>query len=184
MSETEPPAPEDSPIGKAVLAAATTSLANLWKRIEKRAPVEMRLKVEQVLRDAEDIATRDASVRDRVKLAKGLEDLAAELRGRRPWEPTFYKDGRLGVTRAQDPITIKGAVDQLRLEAFYERYVQRAERAFERLEYFFRRSGILTEEEAKKGERKPWDQPYLNFDSYRELIWGKVAKTGPKTRRE
>lgn len=184
MSETEAPAPDDSPIGRTVLGTATVALGNLWKRIEKRAPPEMRTKVEQVLLDAADLASREGSVKERVKLAKALEDLGAELRGRRPWEPTFYKDGRLGVMRAQDPIKIKGAVDQLRLEAFYERYVHRAERAFERLEYFFKRSGILTEEEAKKAERKPWDQPYLNFDSYRELIWGKVAKTGPKTRRE
>ncbi len=184
MSQTEPSAPDESPIGREVLAAATTAICNLWKRIEKRAPPAVREKVEATLLMAADLASREASVKERLLLAKTLEDLGAELRGRRPWEPTFYKDGRLAVVRAQDPIKIKGAVDHLRLEQFYERYVHRAERAFERLEYFFKKAGILSPEEEKKAARKPWDQPYLNFDSYRELIWGKIAKTGPKVRRE
>jgi len=175
---------DESPIGREVIGVATTALSNLWKRIGKRAPPSVREKVEATLAMAADIASREGSVKERLLLAKTLEDLGAELRGRRPWEPTFYKDGRLGVVRAQDPIKIKGAVDHLRLEQFYERYVHRAERAFERLEYFFKKAGILSPEEAKKAERKPWDQPYLNFDSYRELIWGKVTKTAAKVRRE
>lgn len=181
MSEVEGGGP--SPIANATLEAAAAAIASLWKRIEKRAPPEVRARVEALLATAADVTTRDAAVRDRVDLARALEDMAAELRGRKPWEPTFYRDGRLAVVRAQDPIKIQGAVDNVRLEAFFERYVRRAEAAFERLEYFFSRAGILKPEDKKP--KKPWEQPYLAFDTYRELIWGKVAKAAasPKPRR-
>ncbi len=178
------PAPEaDSPIAPAAIERGLVSLSNLWKRIEKRAPPAVRERVEAIVARAAELASREASVRERLELAKGIEDLGAELRGRRPWEPTFYRDGRLAVVRAQDPITIRGAVDHVRLEAFYERYVRRADAAFERLEYFFSRVGLLAPDD-KKVERKPWEMPYINFDSYRELLWGKVAKNAPRVRRE
>lgn len=180
MSE---PDPAESPISQLALAAAAASIASLWKRIEKRAPEAVRAHVTATLAHAEELAQREATVKERLELAKTLEDLGAELRGRRPWEPTFYRDGRLAVVRAQDPITIRGAVDHVRLEAFWERYVRRAEQAFERLEWFFARVGVLSPEE-KKTERKPWDQPYINFDQYREMLWGKVAKNAPRVRRE
>jgi len=180
MSEVDP---ADSPISQLAIAAAATSIASLWKRIEKRAPEAVREHVQATLAHAEEIAGREATVKERLTLAKALEDLGAELRGRRPWEPTFYRDGRLAVTRAQDPIKIRGAVDHVRIEAFWERYVRRAEQAFERLEWFFGRAGLLAPED-KKTERKPWDQPYINFDQYREMLWGKVAKNAPRVRRE
>ena len=180
MSERDP---SENPIAGPVLAAAAETLANLWKRIEKRAPDGVRERVQAALETAKEVAQREATVRERLELAKTLEDLGAELRGQRPWEPTFYRDGRLAIVRAQDPIKIRGAVDHRRLEAFYERYVKRAEQSFERLEYFFKRAGILHPND-KAGERKPWEQPYLSFDQYRELIWGKVAKSVARSRRE
>ncbi len=163
----------DNPIAPEVIEAAVTALASLWKRIEKRAPEDMRARVEATMQMVE-AAKVDASVKARIELSKRLEDLNAELRGRKPWEATFYRDGRLGITRAQDPITIQGAVDHRRVEAFFERYVKRAEAAFERLEYFYRRAGIA--DPKTKEERKPWDQAYSNMDNYRELIWGKVVR--------
>jgi len=175
--------PADSPISQLALAAAAAAIASLWKRIEKRAPESVRAHVQATLAHAEEIAQREAPVKERVELAKALEDLGAELRGRRPWEPTFYRDGRLAIVRAQDPIKIRGAVDHVRLEAFYERYVRRAEVAFERLEWFLSRAGVLAPED-KKTERKPWEMPYINFDQYREMLWGKVAKNAPRVRRE
>ena len=177
------PDPADSPISMLAIGAGAASIASLWKRIEKRAPEAVRAHVLATFERAEELALRESTVKERLDLAKTLEDLAAELRGRRPWEPTFYRDGRLAIVRAQDPIRIRGAVDHVRLEAFYERYVRRAEAAFERLEYFFSRAGILHPDD-KKVERKPWEQPYLNFDQYREMLWGKIAKNAPRVRRE
>jgi hypothetical protein len=172
----------DNPIAPAALAAAAAKVSKLWKRIETRAPAELGQRVEDMLATVEAIDPREAPVAERLELAKALEDLSAELRGRAPWEATFYCDGRLAVIRAQDPIKIRTSVDHGRLEAFYERYVRRADAAFERLDYFLKRAGVLGSEDG--GQRKPWDQPYLSFDHYRELLWGKVVKNSPRVRRE
>ena len=173
-----------SPISKEALGAARTAIQAIWKRIEKRAPDAVRVRVDAALAAVEvELNAEAVSVKNRLEAAKALEDLGAELRGRRPWEPTFYRDGRLAVVRAQDPITIQGAVDQVALERFYDRYVRRAEAAYARMQWFLERAGALTAED-KKVERKPWEQPYLNFDQYRELLWGKIAKSAPKVRRE
>jgi hypothetical protein len=175
-----------SPISSEVIAAAHKSVAALWKRIEKRAPDNVRARVTGILSRADlffsDAPEVDRSVRIRLELSKDLEDLSAELRGRRPWVATFYRDGRLAIVRAQDPITIRGAVDHARIELFFDRYVRRAEEAYERMQYFLGRAGALLAED-KKVEKKPWEQPYIQLDTYRELIWGKVARS-PLTRRE
>lgn len=173
MNDASNPDSHDNPIAPEVIEAAATALASLWKRIEKRAPEDMRARVEVMLQMVEAVKAAP-TVKGRLELSKLLEDLGAELRGRKPWEATFYRDGRLGITRAQDPITIQGAVDHRRVEAFFDRYVKRAEAAFERLEYFYRRAGIA--DPKAKEERKPWDQAYANMDNYRELIWGKVVR--------
>jgi hypothetical protein len=178
-----PPDSELNPISKASLAVAGSAVASLWKRIERRAPPAVRGRVEQALATAAELEERQGTVSERLVLAKELEDLAAELRGRRPWEPTFYRDGRLAIVRAQDPIKIQGAVDQVRIEVFFERYVRRAEQAFERLEYFLSRAGVIGPPE-KKVEKKPWEQPYIGFDQVRELLWGKVGRNAPRVRRE
>ena len=171
-----------SPIAKATLAAAAAGVATLWKRIEKRAPEVVRTQVNGALATFGELSEREGTVAERLALAKSLENLAAMLKGRPPWEPSFYRDGRLAVVRAQDPIKIRGAVDHRRIDEFWERYVVRAEKAFERLEYFFSKAGILRPED--KVEKKPWEQAYSAFDSYRELIWGKVSKAPPRVRRE
>lgn len=174
----------DSPASMAELRAYHKDITSLWKRIERRAPEAVREKVAGLLALADEVfAAEDPLVRKRVELGKGLIELQAELRGRRPWEATFYRDGRLAIVRAQDPITIRGAVDHARIERFYERYVRQAEAAYERMQYFLDRVGALAPEE-KKVERKPWEQPYIALDTYRELLWGKVAKRDPHVRRE
>jgi len=174
----------DSPASMAELRACHKDIAGLWKRIEKRAPEAVREKVQGLLALADEVfGAQDPLVRKRVELGKGLVELQSELRGRRPWEATFYRDGRLAIVRAQDPITIRGAVDHARIERFYERYVRQAEAAYERMQYFLDRVGALAPED-KKVARKPWEQPYIALDTYRELLWGKVAKRDPHVRRE
>lgn len=176
-------APE-SPIARAVVESSHKDVAALWRRIEKRAPPEVRARVTEALALAELVFAQEAApVRQVTELSKELVALQAELRGRRAWEPTFYRDGRLVIVRAQDPITIRGAVDHARIERFYERYVRQAEAAYERMQYFLDRVGALAPEE-KKVERKPWEQPYIALDTYRELLWGKVQKREPNVRRE
>lgn len=175
---------EDSPASMEQLRVAHKDISALWKRIEKRAPEEVRVKVIGLLALADEVfASETPPVRKRVELGKGLVELQAELRGRRPWEATFYRDGRLAIVRAQDPIKIRGAVDHARIERFYERYVRKAEAAYERMQYFLDRVGALAPEE-KKEKRKPWEQPYISLDTYRELLWGKVQKRDPHVRRE
>jgi hypothetical protein len=187
-SEPDATEGEPSPISTETLSVMAKSIGALWKRIEKRAPPEVRERVEGILKTAERVLgpepePADATVRVRVELSKQLEDLSAELRGRRPWVPSFYCDGRLAIVRAQDPITIRGAVDHARIEQFFARYVRRAEEAYERMQYFLERAGALMKDE-KKAELKPWEQPYIQLDTYRELLWGKMARSAPKTRRE
>lgn len=171
-----------SPIADEVLRAAWEDVQKLWKRVSKRAPESVRLRINALIEEAEPKLNPNeageypaVSVRDRSYLSKQLVDLQAELRGRLPWEPTFYRDGRLAITRAQDPITIRGAIDHVRVEQFFERYVRDAERAYERLQYFLEKAGLLTEDDKKK-ELKPWEQPYAQLDTYREMLWGRVRK--------
>jgi hypothetical protein len=175
---------EDSPINPEVIRAAHKEIAGLWKRIEKRAPEAVKTRVMDVLALADEVfGNEQPPVWKKNELAKALVELQSELRGRKPWEATFYRDGRLAIVRAQDPITIRGAVDHARIERFYERYVKQAEAAYERMQYFLDRVGALAPDE-KKVERKPWEQPYIALDTYREMLWGKVAKRDPHVRRE
>ena len=60
--------------------------------------------------------------------------------------------------------------------------MRHADLAFERMEYFFRRAGLADPKD--KAEKKPWDQPYLSFDTYRERIWGKIQRKDRHVRRE
>ena len=187
---------EGSPASIAQIRAAHKDISGLWRRIEKRAPPDVRAKVEEVLANADEVLGAPTGelaeepgkpsylrMKKRIELSKALIELQAELRGRRAWEATFYRDGLLAIVRAQDPITIRGADDHARIERFYERYVRQAEAAYERMQYFLDRAGALTPEE-KKVVRKPWEQPYVSLDTYRELLWGKIAKRAPNVRRE
>lgn len=173
----------DNPISDHALAASATKLSKLFKRVAKRAPAEIRERVEGALSDADAVAGSELPVDERLELAKRLEDLSSLLKGREPWVATFYRDGRLAIVRAQDPIKIQTSVDHIRLEQFFERYLRRVESAFERLSYFLERAGVLSPEEDKT-PRPVWDQPYISFDQYRELLWGRIKKNAPRVRRE
>ena len=172
----------ESPISDAALTRARDDLQKIWKRIVARAPEDVRARVDGALTQAEAIIGHaEARLADRLALARALEELGAEVRGRRVFEPTFYTGGKLGLITAWDPIIIQGAIDNLRVEQFFERYMRRAELAFERLEYFMTRAGLL---QPKERAKKPaWEQPYAQFEQYHELIWGRTKKattTPPK----
>ncbi|MCC6623107.1 MAG: hypothetical protein IT385_17750 [Deltaproteobacteria bacterium] len=172
------PIAADSPIADAALAAARDDLAKVWKRIARRAPDDVRVRVEAALARVEATLGTDAPARERIELARTLEELGGELRGRRVFVPDFYTGGRLALVRAWDPITIHGAIDHLRVERFFERYLKRAEQAFERLDYFFTRAGLLQPKD--KAKKPAWEQPYAQFEQYRELIWGRTKKPASK----
>lgn len=123
------------------------------------------------------------SLEARVAMARAVEDLQIELRGQVPFEPQFYQHGRLAIVRVHEPIRIRGAVDQRRIEAFFERYLRRAEQAWARMNYFLKRAGV--DVAAEKAKVAPWDQPYAALEEYRELIWGrmKLPDTAPPNRR-
>ncbi|MFO0749169.1 MAG: hypothetical protein U1F43_26425 [Myxococcota bacterium] len=172
------PHPPDSPVCDAALEAARTDLQKIWKRIEKRAPDEVKRRVADVFAAAEvRIGNPRATLAERLDLGKRLEDLAAEVRGRKAFEPSFYTGGRFGIIVAHDPVSIQGSIDHLRIEQFFERYMRRAEQAFERLEYFMTRAGLLQPKE--KPKKPAWEQPYASFEQYHELIWGRKKKRRP-----
>lgn len=165
----------DHPTSDASLEVAKGDLAKVWKRISKRAPDEVRARVEAALTRVEAIIGKaDARQSERLEIARLLEELGGELRGRRIFVPSFYTEGRLAVMRAWDPILIQGAIDHLRVEQFFDRYLKRAEQAFERLDYFFGRAGLLQPKD--KAKKPAWEQPYAQFEQYRELIWGRTKK--------
>lgn len=188
MSEPAPPPPAphppESPVSDASLEVARGELAKVWKRIEKRAPDDVRDRVTAAFALAEArIGNALATLRERLEVGKLLEDLLAEVRGRKAFEPSFYTDGRFGIIKARDPVRIVGAIDHLRIEKFFERYMRRAEAAFERLDYFLTRAGLLQPKE--KPKKPAWEQPYASFEQYHELIWGKKkaqTSTPPKPR--
>lgn len=164
----------DSPVDVLVLKKILKRVTYLWKLVKKRAPSEVVERVTRSLEEAEAVLSEESpALQDRFVLSQELDRLQAILKGQNPEDSLFYCEGRLAVVRAFDPIRIRGAVDQRRLEAFFERYVRRAEESFERAQYFLERSGLLLPDEAGK-ERKPWDQPYADLDLFRELLWGRV----------
>jgi len=169
----------ESPLADGALTAARADLEKLWKRIARRAPDDVRARVEATLaRVGAVVGREDAGRAERLELARALEDLGGELRGRRIFEPAFYVDGRLGIVRAHEPVMIQGAIDHLSVERFFDRYLKRAEQAFERLEYFMTRAGLLQKKE--RATKPAWEQPYAQFEQYHELIWGKMRRTPSK----
>lgn len=170
------PSPLEHPASVESIGALRADVDKVWRRIAKRAPEAVRVRVEEALAQADALVSSEApSLKERLAIARVLEELGGELRGRAVFEPSFYTEGRLALIRAYDPILIQGAIDHLRVERFFERYLRRAEAAFERLEYFFGRAGLLQPKE--KPKKPAWEQPYAQFEQYHELIWGKMKKT-------
>lgn len=171
------PHPAGSPISNAALERAAADVADFWRVVQKRAPREVNRRVRLVLESVYRVCNAPGDSRgERLKLGRELEAIAAELRGRRAFVPQFYRDGRLAVVWAWDPIKIRGAVDHRRIDVQFERYVRRADLALERLNYFLERVGIDT---GPKVEKKPWDKAYGAFEEFRELLWGRVRQDVP-----
>ncbi|PKN53884.1 MAG: hypothetical protein CVU56_29485 [Deltaproteobacteria bacterium HGW-Deltaproteobacteria-14] len=165
------PAP-DSPISNVALEQAAAEVATFWRLVQKRAPREVNRRVREVMEAVYRVVNAAEDVlADRVRLARELETISAELRGRRPFVPQFYRDGRLAVVWAWDPIKIRGAVDHVRIHQQFERYLARADRNVERLNYFLGRAGL---DVGEKAEKKPWEQAYATMEEYREFLWGRV----------
>ncbi len=182
------PPPEllpENPVGVDVITADAARLAKAFRRVEARAPAAVRERVEAALAEAATLSGADdvLPVAERLRLAKAIVDLRVELRGQVPFEAQFYRDGRLAVVRVQDPIRIRGAIDHRRVEAFFERYLRRAEEAWARMLYFLKRAGVDVEKEER--ELAPWEKPYSDLEEYRELIWGRMQRgpTEPPPRR-
>lgn len=175
----------ESPLSDASLEGAAEEIAALWRVARRRAPKAVSRRVRLVLESVYEVVhvrapapapdsppLSTAALAERRGLCATLDALLAELRGRQVFEPQFYRDGYLAVTRAFDPIRIRGAVDHRAVEIRFERYLAHAERSFARLNYFLERAGLERED---GGEIKPWDQPYAAFEEYRELLWGRMA---------
>jgi truncated hemoglobin YjbI len=169
---------DPSPISPASIAAAWDKLARSFKRIEARAPEAVRARVSDLGAAVAAIADLPSSVAERLSVARRVEDLQLELRGQIPFDPQFYREGRLAVVRVMETVRIQGAIDHARIERFFERYMRRAEAAWARMLYFFKRAGVDLAEEEKK-PLPPWEQPYAQLEEYRELIWG---RTQPQTK--
>jgi len=159
------------------LEEAAASISSLWKVVRRRAPKDVNQRVIGTLERVYALAQEgaDALPGERHRLSRALDDLAAELRGQRPFDPQFYRDGRLAIMRAWDPIKIRGAVDHRRIERQFERYLRRAEESYARLRYFLERAGLEVEPEEER-ELAPWDRPYASIDNYRELLWGRIQR--------
>ncbi len=167
------PDPDPSPIAPESIAAAWEKLARTFRRLEARAPEAVRARVASLKAEVEAVASGPSPVHERLGVARRLEDLQLELRGQVPFDPQFYREGRLAVVRVMETVRIRGAIDHARIERFFERYMRRAEEAWARMIYFFKRAGVDLAEEEKK-PLPPWEQPYAQLEEYRELIWGRL----------
>ena len=164
---------DDSPISDATLEAAADRVAKLFRPIRKRVPVELRRRVQSILQGVFDAVNRDdTTVGRRIHLARELEALDLELRGRQHDTYQFYADGRLAVVRFYDPIRISETIDHASCLEHVRRYEERIQRAERRLHWFYERAGL----EVKAPAAKPWELPYASFDELRELIWGRTRR--------
>ena len=102
-----------------------------------------------------------------------MEGIRLGVAGPFPWVRQFYGGGRRGVGRGMGTVRLRGGVDHARVARFFERCMRRAEAAWGRMIYFFKRAGIDLAEEEKK-PLPPWEQPYAQLEEYRELIWGRM----------
>ncbi len=161
-----------SPISNASLEAAAERLAAAWKRVRKRAPRDVSRAARALLAEVFALVQRDeAEVDNRLELARRLEVLDAQLRGREAFVPQFYGGGKLAIVEAYDPIKIRGTVRHRRVAAHFERYDGPARRAHIRLNYFLERAGQPFK---PVKALKPWEQPYADMQEFHELIWGRI----------
>jgi hypothetical protein len=166
---------DGSPIDDEALEALAERVSRRFRLVSGRAPREVSRRVLDLMQAVHRTVHGEqvATVRERIQLMRTLESVDAELAGRTAFEATFYRDGRLAVMRAYDPIRIREKIDDRRVRQHMERYVARAQRAEDRMRWFYVRAGL--EVEAKRAAR-PWDEPYAALQENYELLWGSVAR--------
>ncbi|MFT7580420.1 MAG: hypothetical protein ACI9MR_002091 [Myxococcota bacterium] len=166
----------ESPISNEALEFSASDVSKLWKRVRGRAPREVNRRVRAALEQVFALVNADElQLPARLRVTHELDALSHELHGRAPFDPQFYRNGKLAIVTAYDPIRIRGAVDHVAIEQRFDRYLSSAERAHARLSYFLERAGVLLEEKKTTGQR-PWEQPYGKFEAYREFLWGRVSR--------
>ena len=158
---------EESPLSPERLAKAASSVRAAWRLVASRAPAEVLTRVEAVLAAYENLEEGEASVTERLTVARKLEALDNELRGRTMGSGGFYEDERLGLVRRMEPVSIVETIDDERVQEHLDRYESRAQRAMDRLDWFLERAGVEKEE---PGEVPAWEQPYAAFDDAKEHV--------------
>lgn len=169
---------EDSPISDAALEEHANRVNKAFRIVRKRAPRDVQKRVRQALEQVYAIVQEGTEVQaaTRLRLARTLEDLMAELRGRSIFVPQLYQGGRLGLVWFWDPIKIKTTVDPAAINDHFQRYEERIDRSERRVHWFLERCGMQSEEPPAK---KPWEVPYAAFEEVHELIWGRVDRAEP-----
>lgn len=168
------------PISDETLEAQAEVIAKRLRVVRKRAPKAIIKRGRELLESLHVVIHRSegedrrAVVARRLELARSLEDFESELRGLRGFVPVLYTRHRLGVVRRYDPIRIKWLVDPEYLDKYMDRFLARADRAIARLEWFYERCGL----EIEGPDRPAWLQPYADFGTPDEYLWGRVTSSG------
>lgn len=163
-----------SPISDENLEAAAERVAQLFRQVRGRAPREVAKHVRRTLGGVYAVVQGgNVSVPLRVRLARELERLEMELKGRDADVVQFYSNGRLAIVRLYDPIRIQETVNHASCLEHIRRYEERVDRAQRRLHWFYLRAGMNVE---PPPARKPWELPYAAFEEVHELIWGRVRR--------
>ncbi len=160
-----------SPIDASAFVALGARIRKAWRLVGRRAPAEIRARVEAALDSLEGGGPEGLPAR--ITFARELEALDAELHGRIAFVPQFYRDGRLGVVHFFDPVRIVDTVDPRRIEEHFRRYEERLERSEMRLHWLYERAGLEVDPPRKL---RPWELPYANLEEVRELLWGRVRR--------
>ncbi len=170
LTVTEAP----SPISDAALEGSAERVASLFRRVRTRAPKAVARRVRQALdRTYGIVQSGEKAVPRRLRLARELEKLELELRGRDLDVIQFYSGGRLAIVRLYDPVRIRETVNHASCLEHVRRYEERVDRAQRRLHWFYVRAGLNVEPPPPP---KPWQLPYAAFEEVHELIWGRVRR--------
>jgi hypothetical protein len=167
---------ELSPISDQALETLAHQVAGALRRVLRRAPPEVKSRARETLEDVFRVV--EGGTPDpprRIDLVRAMEGLDAELRGREAFVTEFYRDGRLGITRAFYPVKIRWAVRHQWLSEQSRRYEQRIQRSQARLAWLYRRVGWEVEAATA---RKPWELPYADLEQDREFLWGRKVFGG------
>ena len=164
-----------SPISDESLEEAAEGIAGLFRRVRGRAPKAVARHVRLTLEGVYTLVrTQEPSVQKRLQLARALERLEFELRGRDADVTQFYAGGRLALVRVYDPIRIQETVNHASCFEHVRRYEERVDRAQRRLHWFYLRAGMDVEPPPAP---KPWELPYAAFEEVHEFIWGRIRRT-------